>query len=163
ADAEYEPDPLRLRACRRDGVEEAARRLDVHARTGDGPLRDRRLRARRQPRLARGEAAGAGVRGRHDPRGDRDPREARIALPAGKLIVERRDDGVVVGRVGLKYYDPATWERSAAPDAQPELGWAIARAHWGRGYATEAARAVRDWSRHGRLVSLITADNVRSQ
>jgi len=83
--------------------------------------------------------------------------------PAGKFIVERRDDGVVVGRVGLKYYDTQTWERSSAPDAQPELGWAIARAHWGRGYATEAARAVRDWSRHGRLISLITADNVHSQ
>jgi RimJ/RimL family protein N-acetyltransferase len=83
--------------------------------------------------------------------------------PAGKFIVERGDDGAVVGRVGLKYYDPETWERSAARDAQPELGWAVAREHWGRGYATEAAGAVRDWARNDRLISLITTDNVRSQ
>jgi RimJ/RimL family protein N-acetyltransferase len=83
--------------------------------------------------------------------------------PAGKFIVERRDDGAVVGRVGLKYYDPETWERSAARNAQPELGWAVAREHWGRGYATEAARAVWGWARDDRLISLITAENVRSQ
>jgi RimJ/RimL family protein N-acetyltransferase len=83
--------------------------------------------------------------------------------PSGKFIVERRDDAAVVGRVGLKFYDTRTWERSAASDAQPELGWALAREHWGLGYATEAALAVREWSRRGRLISLITPENVRSQ
>ncbi len=29
----------------------------------------------------------------------------------------------------------------------PEIGYWIAREHWGRGYATEAAAAVRDWTR----------------
>ena len=41
------------------------------------------------------------------------------------------------------------------------------RAHWGNGYATEAARAVRSWARTerdiDRLVSLIAPDNVASQ
>jgi RimJ/RimL family protein N-acetyltransferase len=27
----------------------------------------------------------------------------------------------------------------------PEIGYWIARAHWGQGYATEAATAMRDW------------------
>ena len=51
--------------------------------------------------------------------------------------------------------------------AQPELGWAVVRAEWGNGYATEAARAVRDWVRAernvARLISLIAPDNVASQ
>ena len=41
------------------------------------------------------------------------------------------------------------------------------RAHWGYGYATEAAAAIRDWADEARsidlLVSLISSDNVRSQ
>jgi RimJ/RimL family protein N-acetyltransferase len=55
----------------------------------------------------------------------------------------------------------------AGNHAQPELGWALVRACWGNGYATEAARAVREWSRRergiGRLISLIAPGNVRSQ
>src|SRR5262249_37437826 len=42
-----------------------------------------RVRARRQSRLARGAAAGAGLRGRHDPRGDRGAGEARVEVAAG--------------------------------------------------------------------------------
>jgi RimJ/RimL family protein N-acetyltransferase len=82
-------------------------------------------------------------------------------FPSGKFLVELRSDGTVVGRVGANYYDVETWERSAT--GEPELGWAIAREHWGRGYATEAGLAVRDWLRAPRVISLITSDNVRSQ
>ena len=82
-------------------------------------------------------------------------------FPSGKFLVEQRSDGTVVGRVGANYYDVETWERAA--DGVPELGWALAREHWGRGYATEAALAVRDWLRAPRVISLITTDNVRSQ
>jgi RimJ/RimL family protein N-acetyltransferase len=79
-------------------------------------------------------------------------------------------DGHVVGRVGLLVWDSSTWETStyerAGSHAQPELGWAIARRFWGSGYATEAARAIRDWAFAERdverLVSLIAPDNVRS-
>jgi RimJ/RimL family protein N-acetyltransferase len=77
----------------------------------------------------------------------------------------------VVGQAGLMIFDtrdwtPSTWAR-AGSRAQPELGWALTRAYWGRGYATEAAAAIRDWA-HERpnidsLVSLISPDNVRSQ
>jgi RimJ/RimL family protein N-acetyltransferase len=80
-------------------------------------------------------------------------------------------DRQVVGQAGLMVFDmrdwtPSTWA-NAGTHAQPELGWALMRAHWGRGYATEAAAAVHDWARGSRridrLVSLIPTDNVRSQ
>jgi RimJ/RimL family protein N-acetyltransferase len=80
-------------------------------------------------------------------------------------------DRRVVGQAGLMIFDtrgwrPSTWAQ-AGSHAQPELGWALIRAHWGHGYATEAAAAIRDWARESRsssgLVSLISPDNVRSQ
>jgi RimJ/RimL family protein N-acetyltransferase len=90
----------------------------------------------------------------------------------GPFILETAaTDRQVVGQAGLMVFDtrgwtPSTWTR-AGTHAQPELGWAVIRAHWGHGYATEAARAIRDWARESRsisgLVSLITPDNVRSQ
>jgi RimJ/RimL family protein N-acetyltransferase len=81
--------------------------------------------------------------------------------PAGKLIVETAT-GERIGRVGFNFYDPVGWLRSASPDARPELTWALAYEHWGKGYATEAASAARDWL-GGRVISLIAPDNVRSQ
>jgi RimJ/RimL family protein N-acetyltransferase len=89
----------------------------------------------------------------------------------GKFLVERLADGAVVGRVGVNVWDASGWNVSsfaaAGEHAQPELGWALAREHWGRGYAVESARAVRDWldAEHGyeRLISLVRPDNVRSQ
>ena len=88
----------------------------------------------------------------------------------GPLVAERREDGTVVGRAGLHIWDVSTWTpasyASAGEHAQPELGWALIRAHWGRGYATEAARAARYWARERgieRLISVIAPANVRSQ
>ena len=87
----------------------------------------------------------------------------------GPFILET--DKQIVGQAGLMIFDtrgwtPSTWAK-AGSHAQPELGWALTRAHWGNGYATEAAAAIRDWARAsrsiGRLVSLISPDNVRSQ
>jgi RimJ/RimL family protein N-acetyltransferase len=89
----------------------------------------------------------------------------------GPFAVERREDGCVVGRVGVIVWDTRTWQNSTFADAgehaQPELGWAFGRRHWGNGYAVEAARAARDWAREtravGRLISLINPSNIRSQ
>jgi len=91
---------------------------------------------------------------------------------------ERDDVGVfsvllderVIGRVGLFVWDSHIWEPSsyelAGEHAQPELGWALAQRFWGHGYATEAARAAREWATEERgverLISLIAPDNVRS-
>jgi RimJ/RimL family protein N-acetyltransferase len=76
-----------------------------------------------------------------------------------------------VGWAGLMIFDTRGWTPSTWADAgryaQPELGWALIRAHWGNGYATEAAAAIRDWAHEcrsiDRLVSLISSGNVRSQ
>jgi len=89
----------------------------------------------------------------------------------GPFVIERRRDRRVLGRAGLLVWDARGWTHStlaaAGRHARPELGWALARAHWGAGYATEAARAVRDWAREERqlrrLISLIAPDNVASQ
>jgi RimJ/RimL family protein N-acetyltransferase len=89
----------------------------------------------------------------------------------GPFLIERREDGRFVGRAGILVWDVRTWTHTTFADAglhaQPELGWALARAHWGNGYATEAAQAVREWARSEggvrRLVSVIALDNVKSQ
>jgi RimJ/RimL family protein N-acetyltransferase len=89
----------------------------------------------------------------------------------GPFAVETREDGRLLGRVGFLVWDTRDWRHTTlaagAEHAQPELGWALARAHWGNGYATEAARAARDWVRQERgverLISLINPDNRRSQ
>jgi RimJ/RimL family protein N-acetyltransferase len=54
----------------------------------------------------------------------------------GLWAVEARDDPFI-GFVGLS---PVPAELPCAPAV--EIGWRLARAHWGRGYATEAARVV---------------------
>jgi RimJ/RimL family protein N-acetyltransferase len=75
----------------------------------------------------------------------------------GMWAVEERATGAFVGRVGLHYPE-------GCPDR--EVAWALARRFWGRGYATEAARAAIEeafgrlgWSR---IVSLIDPANLRS-
>jgi RimJ/RimL family protein N-acetyltransferase len=77
--------------------------------------------------------------------------------------LERREDKCVVGRAGFLLWDPETWQ---VPGDEVELGWLLAREHWGRGYATEAASALRDWAFEDRgltrLISLINHANLRS-
>ena len=80
-------------------------------------------------------------------------------------------DGRAIGRVGLVVWDARTWTIStleaAGAHAEVELGWALSRAQWGHGYATEASLAARSWGYADRgierIVSLIAPDNVRSQ
>jgi RimJ/RimL family protein N-acetyltransferase len=89
----------------------------------------------------------------------------------GPFMLERLEDGSFVGRTGMHVWDTRTWTPSTFAEAgahsQPELGWALAYDRWGHGYATEAARAVRDWVRTERgvthLVSVIAPENVASQ
>jgi RimJ/RimL family protein N-acetyltransferase len=80
-------------------------------------------------------------------------------------------DQQVVGQAGVMIFDTRGWTAStwaeAGSHAQPELGWALIRAHWGQGYATEGAAAIREWAYEKRsieqLVSRISSDNPRSQ
>ena len=64
----------------------------------------------------------------------------------GPLALVRREDGCVVGRCSLLVWQVPEWETTTAAEAtgpwELELGWILGREHWGRGYATEAARAV---------------------
>jgi RimJ/RimL family protein N-acetyltransferase len=108
-----------------------------------------------------------------------DPADARAAIERwlgrwdadglGMFVVTLRGEDEMIGRTGVLVWDTRTWTTSTARDAgehgQPELGWSFARAHWGHGYATEAARAARAWAFEqgvASLISLIHPDNVRS-
>jgi RimJ/RimL family protein N-acetyltransferase len=81
----------------------------------------------------------------------------------GMFVAERAEDSRVLGRVGFLRWDPETWE--VGGDVT-EIGWGLAREHWGSGYAPEAALALRDWAlaERGltRLISLIQHGNLRS-
>lgn len=54
-----------------------------------------------------------------------------------QLAVTRAETGEVIGNVGLR--------RESADAPLADMGYELAPAHWGRGYATEAARALLDW------------------
>ncbi len=88
----------------------------------------------------------------------------------GLFSMERHEDGRVIGRSGFLVWDGGAWEvanfADAGERAEVELGWLVAREHWGQGYATEAALAMRDWgiAERGftRLISIIGHSNARS-
>lgn len=73
---------------------------------------------------------------------------------AGMWALELRETGEFVGFTGF-----------AEPEGWPgfELAWTLARRWWGRGYATEGARAALDYAfdvlRKDRVISLIHPDN----
>ena len=75
----------------------------------------------------------------------------------GQWALVERDSGKLVGRAGL-----------LRPEAWPglEVGWLVAREHWGRGFAPEAGRASMEWARTelgaDHIISLIEDENVRS-
>jgi len=89
----------------------------------------------------------------------------------GPFVIVRREDERLLGRAGIVVWDTRVWRNctraEAGEHAQDELGWALAREHWGWGYATEAALAVREWARReagvSNLISLIHPDNSSSQ
>jgi RimJ/RimL family protein N-acetyltransferase len=65
--------------------------------------------------------------------------ERKVSEPS--LLVFRRSDAApeLIGAVGF----------GRRPTGRMEFGYWIARRHWGRGYATEAGRAVLATARHG--------------
>jgi len=93
----------------------------------------------------------------------------------GLFTVERVEDGAVLGRTGFLVWDPGRWVHGLREELGPEIeleteiGWTLARRHWGHGYATEAAIAARDWALAElrpvprRVIALIRRENVRSQ
>jgi RimJ/RimL family protein N-acetyltransferase len=88
----------------------------------------------------------------------------------GQLAVERKAGGSLIGRCGLLVWDTESWRPTkiaeAAGPTEIEVGYLLGRAHWGHGYATEAALAVRDYALGElgleRLIALIYPENTRS-
>ena len=76
----------------------------------------------------------------------------------GVWAVEEKTSGALAGRVGLVH--PEGWPGL-------EVGWTLGRAHWGKGYATEAALASMDYAfttqALPKLISLIHDTNTASQ
>ena len=77
----------------------------------------------------------------------------------GHLGIELGSSGELIGDCGPTILD-------VAGVAEVELGWHVRRDLWGRGYATEAAVATRDWMFDGRglerLISLVRPENIPS-
>ena len=75
----------------------------------------------------------------------------------GMWAVEEQASGELVGRVGC-------WRPEGWPGL--EVGWTLRRRFWGRGYATEAARASVAYAFEAldqtRVISLIAPENVNS-
>lgn len=75
----------------------------------------------------------------------------------GLLAIHDRESGAFLGRCGLRHWPQFD---------ETELGWALRRGAWGRGYATEAARACIEWGFAALdapyLTAMISPGNVRS-
>lgn len=64
--------------------------------------------------------------------------QPELVPPQGRWAIQRDDDDAVVGGLGI---------RLLPPDAEDlELSWQLNPADWGKGYATEAARALITWA-----------------
>jgi RimJ/RimL family protein N-acetyltransferase len=76
----------------------------------------------------------------------------------GVWACEKIDGGAFIGSVGI--FHPPDWP-------EPEIIYSLDRPYWGQGFATEAARAARDWLfEHfplDRAASLIRPDNQASK
>jgi ribosomal-protein-alanine N-acetyltransferase len=83
----------------------------------------------------------------------------------GHFVIEK--DRKVIGRAGFLVWDPDEWKTGTLAElgdhAAIELGWMLAQEHWGNGYATEAATALRNYGfkelKFERLISLIMHGN----
>lgn len=80
----------------------------------------------------------------------------------GQWAVELRATGALIGRIGFVHQ--ADWP--VGPD-RTEIGWALAPAQWGEGFATEGARLALGYG-FGRLhltrvISITAPANVRSR
>ena len=75
----------------------------------------------------------------------------------GSFVLEEKNLNRVIGIAGLDY--PTDWP-------EPEIQWGLARKYWGKGYASEAARAVKEMAAHYlpdlSLISLIHPENQNS-
>lgn len=102
-----------------------------------------------------------GARTRQDVRDAiRGERDAYLNVGYGQWATTLRGSTEPIGLCGL-----IRWPDIDGVE-ELEVAYLLARRAWGAGYATEAARAIRDWAlrelRRDRLVSLVYHDNVAS-
>lgn len=75
--------------------------------------------------------------------------------------IERRSDRTLLGYAGLLPTPEGT-----PVEGEVEIGWGLGSAHWGQGYAREAAAAALGWgwrnTRERRIVAMTTPANERS-
>jgi len=109
-------------------------RLVLRGRRVDDAATYRRLWAERDPRVPEHRRIGA------DGRPTVTDVAERLGDEPALLAVHRRDTDEVIGYCGL------TGCQSGSPEG-PELAFELLRAAQGRGYATEAGRAVIAWAR----------------
>jgi [ribosomal protein S5]-alanine N-acetyltransferase len=124
---------------------------------GDAEVR-LRLWAERDPRVPAHRRISADGRPTLEDIENRIRRENDDASP-GLLAAVRKDTGDVVGYCGLV-------ANSYGQDGEPELAFEFLRAQWGRGLATESARAVVDWAKaagYGRLWATVREWNTASR
>lgn len=78
----------------------------------------------------------------------------------GRCAIVLRATGELVGDCGLIRTEVEGTE-------EIELGWIVSRSHWGRGIATEAGAAWRDYAFEGlalpRIVSMVSEHNIASR
>ncbi|HWH55825.1 MAG TPA: GNAT family N-acetyltransferase [Gaiellaceae bacterium] len=88
----------------------------------------------------------------------------------GLFSLLRKEDNRLIGRAGFLLWEADRWVHAMLRDphgnVETEIGWTLGREFWGRGYATEAAVAARDWALRERgitrLISLIQRGNTAS-
>ncbi|MGH4024464.1 MAG: GNAT family N-acetyltransferase [Pseudonocardiaceae bacterium] len=83
--------------------------------------------------------------------------QADMAPGTGRWAMTLVDSGTLIGGITLL--------PMPVPEADVEIGYRLAPEHWGRGYATEAGRALARWAFQHSLVEvfgLVTPDNARA-
>lgn len=61
-----------------------------------------------------------------------------VPSPRGRWAIERREDGAVIGGLGIRLLPPYKEDL--------ELSWQLRPEAWGHGYAAEAGRALAGWA-----------------
>ena len=84
--------------------------------------------------------------------------QAEMASGTGRWAIVLLDSGALIGGITLL--------PMPVPEADVEIGYRLAPRYWGRGYATEAGRALSRWAFEHSLVevfALVTPDNARAE
>jgi len=83
-----------------------------------------------------------------------------VGSDKGLMVLESKGDNTPIGHAGLV-------QQKINGIEELEIGYWISRKHWGRGYATEAAKALLDYGlnhlQKERLISLIQPENKASK